>query len=537
MTAKSLVQCVPSLVVGGLCLLLTACGGGPVSAPKVATGGGSADAKGAATLPPPTAEAAKPAKKDGGDPNKAEQEAYAAIVENPFRAVADAPLSTFSADVNTASYSNVRRYLNDGRLPPRDAVFLAEMVNYFPYRYPNPAGDAPVSLTLDLADCPWKPAHKLVRIGVRAKSIEPGEMPRRNFVFLIDTSGSMAPENRLPLVKKSLGYLIDQLTPQDRVSVVTYAGDSRVALAPTAGDQKDRIRAVVEGLSTRGGTRGEGGIRRAYEVARLSFIEGGANRVILCTDGDFNLGQTSESDLKQLVEHERVSRVFLTVLGYGMGNLKNQTLELLANHGNGYYAYIDTVEEARKVFVEQGGALVCVAKDVKFQAEFNPARVAAYRLIGYENRVLEAQDFKDDKKDAGDVGSGHTVTALYEVVPAGVKVDLPGIDPLKYQTPPQPKGGADEWLTVRMRYKAPDGEASKELAAALPAAAGTQPMNEDFAFAAAVAEFGLALRDSPHKGSANFATALKRAEAASSFDPNGHRKEFAELVRKAMAVK
>jgi Ca-activated chloride channel family protein len=469
--------------------------------------------------------------------DKANAEAYGTIVENPFRAVAVAPLSTFSADVNTASYSNVRRFLTQGQLPPRDAVFLADLVNYFPYRYPEPTGDNPVSLTLDLAPCPWQPDHKLARIGVKARTLAPSETPRRNLVFLIDVSGSMSKETRLPLVKKSFELLVPRLTAADRVSIVTYAGDAGLKLPPTPGDQRGRILEVVRSLSAGGSTNGSGGIRLAYETARRGFIDGGANRVILCTDGDFNVGQTSESELVQLIEKERAGRVFLTVLGYGMGNIKDSTLHKLAEHGDGHYAYIDTIEEARKVFVEQGGALVCVAKDVKFQVEFNPARVTAYRLIGYENRILKDEDFKDDAKDAGDIGSGHTVTALYEVVPVGVKIGLPGVDPLKYQTPPQPAGGSDEWLTVKMRYKHPDGDAGRELAAVLTGTDGGGTMSEDFRFAAAVAEFGLVLRDSPYKGNANLADVLTRAEGAVGYDPNGHRKEFLDLVRVATGLR
>ena len=344
----------------------------------------------------------------------------------------------------------------------------------------------------------------------------------------------MSGENRLPLVKKSIEMLVQRLTGADRVSIVTYAGDAGLKLPPTPGDQRGRILNVVRSLAAGGSTNGAGGIQLAYETARRSFIDGGANRIILCTDGDFNVGVSSESELQQLVERERSSGVFLTVLGYGMGNLKNQTLETLANHGNGQYAYIDTIDEARKVFVEQGGAMVCVAKDVKFQVEFNPAKVNAYRLIGYENRILRAEDFKDDAKDAGDLGSGHTVTALYEIVPAGVKIDLPGVDPLKYQTASQPGKSTEEWLTVKMRYKRPDGDESRELAAVLPAI-GERPA--DFRFAAAVAEFGLILRDSPYKGNASLAEVLERAQGAIGSDPGGHRKEFLDLVRRAAAIK
>lgn len=505
----------PLAALGGLCFLLTACGG---------AGG------------PPAAKMGTSPELAGADFNKMDAEAYGHITENPFRAVSVAPLSTFSADVNTASYSNVRRFLTEGKLPPRDAVFLAEMVNYFPYRYPEPKGADPVSLTLDLAPCPWKPEHKLARIGVKARTLAPGETPRRNLVFLIDVSGSMESENRLPLVKKSVELLVNQLTAEDRVSVVTYAGDAGLKLPPTRGDQRERILSVIRSLRAGGSTNGAGGIALAYETARKSFIDGGANRVILCTDGDFNVGQTSDSDLVQLIEKERTSNVFLTVLGYGMGNLKNQKLEGLANHGNGHYAYIDTVEEAHKVFVEQGGALVCVAKDVKFQVEFNPAQVSAYRLIGYENRLLKDEDFKNDAKDAGDIGSGHTVTALYEIVPVGVKLDLPGVDPLKYQAPAKTGAKSDEWLTVKMRYKQPDGDTSKELVAVMPKGA-ERAMAEDFRFAAAVAEFGLVLRDSPYKGKAALADVIARADAARGYDPNGHRAAFVDLVRRATTLK
>jgi Ca-activated chloride channel family protein len=505
----------PLFLLGGLCLVLTACDKGGV---RMAADGGRAELAA------------------GKDFDPANAEAYGTIVENPFRSVAVAPLSTFSADVNTASYSNVRRFLTQGQLPPRDAVFLADLVNYFPYRYPEPAGDEPVSLTLDLAPCPWKATHKLARIGVKARTLAPHEQPRRNLVFLIDTSGSMSGPTRLPLVQQSLELLVERLTPEDRVSIVTYAGEAGLKLPPTPGSDRGRILSVVRSLRAGGGTHGSGGIALAYETARRSFIDGGANRVILCTDGDFNVGVTSESELVQLIERERASGVFLTVLGYGMGNLKYANLEKIASHGNGHFAYIDSIDEARKVFVEQGGALVCVAKDVKFQVEFNPAKVSAYRLIGYENRLLKDEDFKDDGKDAGDLGSGHTVTALYEVVPVGVTLDVPGVDPLKYQTPPQPAGASDEWLTVKMRYKQPDGDASKELAKAIPGDA-ERPMGEDFRFAAAVAEFGLVLRDSPYKGSANLADVLDRASGACAFDPNGHRADFLDLVRRAHALK
>ena len=469
--------------------------------------------------------------------DKLEQEAYAAIVENEFQSPATAPLSTFSADVNTASYSNVRRFLNEGTLPPRDAVLLAEMINYFPYDYPQPTGADPVSFTLDLAPCPWNARHKLARIGLRAKAIHPNELPPRNLVFLVDVSGSMHGDTRLPLVKKSLGMLVDQLSERDHVAVVTYASGSEIRLRPTPGNQKRTIRSAIDRLHAEGSTNGSGGIKLAYELARLTFHDGGVNRVILCTDGDFNVGATSESELQQLIERERKSGVFLTVLGYGMGNFKNSTLETLANHGNGHFAYIDSEAEAHKVFVEQGAALVTLAKDVKLQAEFNPARVSAYRLLGYENRLLKAEDFKNDAKDAGDIGSNHTVTAFYEIVPAGVPINLPGVEALKYQTPPQPKANAsDEWFTVRMRYKHPTEETSQELVRSLPADAESKSVSEDFRFAATVAEFGLVLRDSPYKGSASYVGVQQRAATALGLDRNGHRKEFLELVARARSL-
>jgi Ca-activated chloride channel family protein len=531
---KSALTAVLVLFASGLVVFLVGCGVAPNTAGTKSSTGAAAPQFGARVETKPTASSPPPA---GQKPDKQNAEAYDHIAENPYRSVTVAPLSTFSADVNTASYSNVRRHLNEGKLPPKDAVFLADMLNYFPYRYPEPKGDDPVSLTLDLAPCPWKADHKLARIGVKARTLSTGQLPRRNFVFLIDTSGSMESETRLPLVKKSLELLVPQLNGNDRVSIVTYAGTAGVALPTTVGNEHNTILNVVRKLGAGGSTNGAGGIRVAYETARKSFIDGGANRVILCTDGDFNVGVNSESELVQLIEKERDSKVFLTVLGYGMGNLKNAHLEQLARHGNGHYAYIDSEQEARKVFVEQGGALVCVAKDVKFQVEFNPAVVGAYRLIGYENRLLKNEDFKDDKKDAGDMGSGHTVTALYEIVPVGVKIDLPGVDPLKYQTPAKPAANTGgEWLTVKMRYKQPEGEESKELALVLPAKA-EQSMGEDFRFAAAVAEFGLVLRESPYKGTATYDGAIKQATGAMQYDPNGHRAEFVGLVQKAKGLK
>ena len=467
--------------------------------------------------------------------DKLQQEQYAHVVDYPYQLAADYPISTFSTDVNTASYSNVRRMLEAGMLPPKDAVLLAEMINYFPYSYPAPTGDDPVALGLDIAPCPWSPKHHLARIGLKAKSIDPLNLPPRNLVFLVDVSGSMESPTRLPLVKKSLNMLIDQLTNRDTVSLVTYAGDTAVKLPATRGDQKARIRAVVEGLRAGGGTNGGNGIRLAYDQARANFLEHGANRVILCTDGDFNLGTTGEGELVRLIETERKSDVFLTVLGYGMGNLKNQTLEQLANHGNGFYAYIDSEAEAHKVFVEQGAALVAVAKDVKLQVHFNPAKVNAYRLIGYENRLLKTEDFKNDAADAGDMGAGHTVTALYEIVPVGMEFDLPKADRSVYAEATKPKKttASTDWLTVKMRYKHPTAETSLELVKPLAGEALGRPVNDDFRFAAAVAEFGLLVRDSPYKGTADYGRVVRESEAARGTDVAGHRAEFTRLVNRA----
>ncbi|HEX4606856.1 MAG TPA: VWA domain-containing protein [Urbifossiella sp.] len=491
-------------------------------------------------LPGPAAKAGKavapngPVAKGGEGEPAGSGEQYPKYVENDFRSPKAAPLSTFSADVNTASYSNARRFLLDQRqLPPKDAVFLAEFVNYFPYAYAKPKGDDPVALDLGIGPCPWNPKHHLVRVGVQARQLDPAAMPPRNLVFLVDTSGSMDAPNRLPLVVRSLNLLIDGLTPQDTVSLVTYAGTAGVALPPTRGGEKEAIRAAVNGLTSGGSTNGAGGITVAYDLAVRSFVPNGVNRVILCTDGDFNVGVSNHGDLVRMVEERRRTGVFLTVLGFGMGNYKDAMLKDLANHGNGHHAYIDSLEEARKVFVEQGGALVVVAKDVKFQVEFNPARVGAYRLLGYENRLLRDEDFKNDTVDAGEMGSGHQVTVLYEVVPAGVPVNVPGVDPLRYQAPPGPAAASDEWLTVKMRYKAPDGDVSKEFARPLAGDAFRADQSADFRWAASVAAFAQLLRDSPHKGLSSYAGVLEEATAVVGEDPNGHRRGFLELVRRA----
>jgi Ca-activated chloride channel family protein len=470
-------------------------------------------------------------------PEEHNTEAYDHIVENPFLAADRNPLSTFALDVDTASYSNVRRFLlTEGRLPPPDAVRIEELVNYFPYAYPSPEGTHPVSFTLGIAECPWDATHHLARIGLAAARLDPDRLPPRNLVFLVDTSGSMDAPNRLPLLQQSLRLLVGQLNGRDRVALVAYAGSAGLVLPSTSGDRKRAILRAIDGLRAGGSTNGGEGIVLAYRVAQENFQPGGLNRVILGTDGDFNVGVTSQGDLVRLIEEKRKSGVYLTVLGFGMGNLKDATLEKLADHGNGHYAYIDTEAEARKVFVEQGAALVTVAKDVKLQVEFNPRRVGAYRLIGYENRLLKAQDFHDDRKDAGDLGAGHTVTALYEIVPAGQPLPVPRVDPLKYQKPPAPAPAAagDDWLTVKLRYKDPDAETSKLLSRSL--AGPVQKMKDapaDFRFASAVAAFGMLLRDSQYRGEATYGLVGELARGGLGADPNGHRAEFLELVEAA----
>ena len=464
-------------------------------------------------------------------------EAYHRIVDNAFLAVADTPLSTFSIDVDTASYANVRRFLRDRQLPPKDAVRIEELINYFRFDYPAPEDGAPFSVTSHVAECPWNREHRLVLLGLQARRLAEGQIPPRNLVFLIDVSGSMGDARKLPLVKAAMGLLADQLTEQDRISIVVYAGASGLVLPPTSGDRKGEIRAALAALEAGGSTAGGAGIQLAYKTAQETFIEGGVNRVVLATDGDFNVGLTSHGDLSRLIAEKRKTGVSLSVLGFGMGNLKDSTMEMLADRGNGNYAYVDTLAEARKVLVaEAGSTLVTVAKDVKLQVEFNPAAVSTYRLIGYENRVLADADFNDDAKDAGDMGAGHSVTALYEVVPAGAKPGTRRVDPLKYQEDRRPSARADasELMTVKLRYKAPDGDTSQLFAMAVKDSARTE--SADVRFAAAVAEFGMLLRDSEHKGTASFASVLELAREGQGHDPGGYRAEFIRLVEAAQAL-
>ncbi|MBI5241887.1 MAG: VWA domain-containing protein [Elusimicrobia bacterium] len=473
-------------------------------------------------------------------PPPADREGYRYLAENEFLKAKDAPLSTFSIDVDVASYANVRRMLNASRVPPADAVRIEEFINYFHYSYPEPDGDHPFSITADQAACPWKPEHKLVRVAIKGKSIPKAELPPSNLVFLIDSSGSMQDENKLGLVQKSLRLLVNELRPQDRVAIVTYAGSAGLILDSTSGERKPDIISAIDRLEAGGSTAGAQGIQLAYQVALKNFLKKGNNRVILATDGDFNVGVTSDGELVRLIETEREKGIFLTVLGVGAGNYQDAKMQQLADKGNGNYAYLDDIAEAQKVLVSQlAGTLYAVAKDMKLQVEFNPARVQAYRLIGYEKRALKAEDFNNDKKDAGELGSGHTVTALYELIPVGIKTDLPDVDELKYQrAAPAEAAQSPELLTVKVRYKDPDGTKSKLLTR--PLAGDAQPWaqaSSDFKFAAAAAGFGMLLRGSAFAGDLTFAKVSELAQSAEGKDADGYRGEFIRLVEKARLLK
>jgi Ca-activated chloride channel family protein len=472
-------------------------------------------------------------------------EAYDRITDNPFIRTTQENLATFAIDVDTASYANVRRFLNQNQLPPPDAVRIEELVNYFSYDYSQPAGSAPIAPNMEVAAAPWNPSNRLVRIGIKAREVNANRRPPSNLVFLIDVSGSMNSPEKLPLVKAGLGMLVERLSENDMVSMVVYAGNSGLVLPPTSGMRKEVIRQAIDNLQAGGSTNGGAGIQLAYNQASGNFIRNGVNRVILMTDGDFNVGITNQGDLTRLIEDRAKSGVFLSVLGFGMGNIKDSTLEKLADQGNGNYAYIDNLAEARKVLVEEmSGTLVTVAKDVKIQVDFNPARVEAYRLIGYENRVLRTQDFNNDAKDAGDMGAGHTVTALFEVVPKGGEIPGPSIDASKYtqSAAAAPAGGnagtagaaSNEMLNLRIRYKLPDADTSTRMDVPLVDRGQTfARASSDFRFAAAVAEFGMILRNSPFRGNARMDSALEIAEGSRGADRNGYRNEFISLVQKA----
>ncbi len=474
--------------------------------------------------------------------NNYNTEDYDNITENGFKKVTDNPLSTFSIDVDAASYSNVRRFLNNNQLPPAGAVRTEEMINYFKYQYPQPTGNDPFSINTELSDCPWNPQNKLLLIGLQGKKIPTYKLPPSNLVFLIDVSGSMMDENKLPLVKASMKMLTDQLRENDRISIVVYAGRAGVALPATDGSDKIKIKTAIDALEAGGSTAGGEGIQMAYKIAQQNFMKDGNNRIILCTDGDFNVGVSSDDGLVRLIEEERNKGIYLTVLGYGMGNYKDNKMQQLADKGNGNHAYIDGLSEAKKVLVNEfGGTLFTIAKDVKLQLEFNPALVAGYRLIGYENRMLNKEDFNDDKKDAGELGSGHTVTALYEIIPAGVKSPfLKDVDPLKYQHEKKKKSSSfsNEIVTIKFRYKAPGGNESKLIVhpvnnVSLPSA----NVSDNFRFAASVAGFAMLLRNSEYKENAKYSMVLQMADASLGKDDEGYRKEFVSLVKKAAELK
>ena len=470
-------------------------------------------------------------------------ENYAHITENGFKKVTNNPLSTFSIDVDAASYSNMRRFINGGNLPPKDAVRIEEMINYFDYNYEQPKDQDPVNIVTEIGTAPWNNQHRLVHIGLKAKNIPTEKLPPSNLVFLIDVSGSMESHNKLPLLVSSLRLLTDNLRDKDKVAIVVYAGNSGLVLPSTNGDNKQAIKEALNKLSAGGSTAGGEGIKLAYKVATDNFIKGGNNRIILATDGDFNVGANSDADMQTLIEEKRKSGVFLTVLGFGMGNYKDSKMEVLANKGNGNYAYIDDINEARKVLINEFGAtLFTVAKDVKLQIEFNPAKVQAYRLIGYENRLLNNEDFNDDQKDAGEMGAGHTVTALYEIIPVGVESKfVKSIDALKYQNVPKTtpsSNNTNEMLTVKMRYKQPDGNKSKLLEQAVADKYQDKVIktSDNFRFSASVAMFGMLLRQSEFAQESSFEQVIALAEGAKGIDKEGYRAEYVKLAKSAQLL-
>jgi Ca-activated chloride channel family protein len=464
-------------------------------------------------------------------------EGYAGTDENGFKNVINNPLSTFSIDVDNASYSNIRRFINNGILPPPDAVRIEEMINYFKYDYPEPEGTHPFSVYSELAECPWNNRHQLLLVGLKGKSIDKSSLPSSNLVFLIDVSGSMNVPNKLPLLKSAFGLLVNELRPQDHVAIVVYSGAAGLILEPTPGNKKDAIMNAMDNLEAGGSTAGGAGLRLAYSVASDNFIKGGNNRIILATDGDFNVGESSNGGMERLVEENRDRAIFMTVLGFGMGNTKDDKMEIIADKGNGNYSYIDNLQEARRVLVREfGGTLFTIAKDVKFQIEFNPLKVQSYRLIGYENRLLNDEDFNNDRKDAGEMGSGHNVTALYELVPAGSDEKIPSVDPLKYQGANRSNvttgtSFRNEYLTIKIRYKKPDGVTSMLLEKPVRDYVNDiEDASENLRFAAAVSEFGMILRNSEFKGNSTLEEAAKLAKSSRGNDEEGYRSEFIRLI-------
>ena len=462
-------------------------------------------------------------------------EEYDAIEENIFREATKNPLSTFSIDVDAASYSNVRRFINNGQRPPKDAVRIEELINYFDYDYDQPRDEHPFAIHTEISAAPWNPKHKLVHIGLQGKTIPIDKLPPSNLVFLIDVSGSMDEPNKLPLLKSSFKMLVAQLRQTDHIAIVVYAGAAGLVLEPTAGDDKRKILDALDQLQAGGSTAGGAGINLAYSVAKKHLKKGGNNRVILATDGDFNIGESSNASMERLIEEKRNDGIFLTVLGFGMGNYKDSKMEILADKGNGNYAYIDNITEARKVLLNEfGGTLFTIAKDVKLQVEFNPAKVKAYRLIGYENRMLKNEDFNNDKKDAGDLGSGHTVTALYEIIPVGVKSEFFKIDDLRYQTTaPMPKANkSNELLTIKFRYKKPAEDVSQLIVHPLiDSNIALSKTSDNFRWSASVAGFGMLLRDSEYAKDFNYDGVIQMAQGARGQDKEGYRIEFINMVK------
>lgn len=469
-----------------------------------------------------------------------EGESYSKIDENGYKMVLSAPMSTFSADVDVASYANLRRFLTNGDMPPVDAVRVEEMINYFTYKYNKPRGNNPVNVQSEVAQCPWNTNHKLVRIGLKAREIPTEELPASNIVFLLDVSGSMGSLNKLPLLQKSMRLLVNNLGEEDRVAIVVYAGAAGLVLPSTAASQKQTILNAIDQLRSGGSTAGGAGIKLAYKVATENFIKNGNNRIILATDGDFNVGASSDADMERLIEEKRESGVFLTVLGFGMGNYQDSKMETLADKGNGNYAYIDNLFEAQKVLVsEMGSTLHTVAKDVKIQVQFNPAKVKAYRLIGYENRLLNDEDFEDDTKDAGEMGAGHSVTALYEIIPAGSDEEVPGISDLKYldKDVNDFAKNSQELLNVDIRYKDPDGDESKLLRFnLLDNDTRFSKASEDFRFAASVAAFGMLVRESEYTNMLTYNQVKEMAKEAKGKDDGGYRVEFIRLIDLASSL-
>ncbi|MEX2335827.1 MAG: von Willebrand factor type A domain-containing protein [Fulvivirga sp.] len=467
-------------------------------------------------------------------------EEYDAIRENIFHGALKNPLSTFSIDVDAAAYSNVRRFLKNGQLPPKDAVRIEEMINYFNYDYAQPDKADPFSINTELSTAPWNGEHKLVHIGLQGRKIPTENLPPSNLVFLIDVSGSMNSPNKLPLLKSAFKLLVDELRPEDNVAIVVYAGAAGVVLPATEGNDKETILNALKNLQAGGSTAGGAGIKLAYKIAKDHFKENGNNRVILATDGDFNVGASSNAEMERLIEEKRDAGVFLTVLGFGMGNYKDSKMEGIADKGNGNYAYIDNILEAKKVLVNEfGGTLFTIAKDVKIQVEFNPAKVKAYRLIGYENRALKNEDFNNDKKDAGELGAGHTVTALYEIIPVGVDSEFDPVDDLKYQESKILPGAfeSEELVNIKLRYKQPDGDESKLLVHALnDVELDPDKTTANFRWSAAVAGFGMLLRDSKFKGDFTYDDVVQLAQSAKGEDPEGYRIEFINLVKSGLLL-